>query len=61
MKNDDRIVGITTAAFIWVIAGIGILCGMGGIIMPVVLTFGLLIVSYFLGKIEQIKKEKTQR
>ena len=58
MKNDDRIVGLTTAAFIWVIAGIGILCGMGAVIMPIVLTFGLLIISSLFGKIEQIIKKK---
>jgi putative Mg2+ transporter-C (MgtC) family protein len=58
MKNDDRIVGLTTAAFIWVIAGIGILCGMGGVIMPIVLTLGLLVVSYLFSKVEKVIKKK---
>lgn len=61
MKNDDRIVGITTAAFIWVISGIGILCGMGAVIMPVVLTIGLLIISQFFVKIEQYIKSKQDK
>jgi putative Mg2+ transporter-C (MgtC) family protein len=60
MKNEDRIVGITTAAFIWVISGIGILCGMGSVIMPIVLTIGLLIVSSLFGKIEKIIKRKRE-
>lgn len=35
MRDRDKIIGLTTAAFIWAIAAIGILCGMGGIIVPV--------------------------
>lgn len=57
MKNDDRIVGLTTAAFIWIISGIGILCGMGYIVMPIVLTFGLLVVSWAFEKVEKIIKK----
>lgn len=60
MKNDDRIIGLTTAAFIWIISGIGILCGMGSIIMPIVLTFGLLFISIFFEKIEKYIKDKNE-
>ena len=57
MRDRDKIIGITTAAFIWVISGIGILCGMGLIVIPIVLTIGLLLVSRFFEKVErQIRK-----
>ena len=62
MRDRDKIIGITTAAFIWVISGIGILCGMGLILIPVVLTIGLLLVSRFFEKVErQIRKDFDDR
>ena len=56
--NWDKIIGLTTAAFIWAIAAIGILCGMGGIIVPIVLTVGLLAMSYVFEKVENAIKKK---
>lgn len=53
MIHEDRIIGLTTAAFIWVISGIGILCGMGIVLMPIILTIGLLIISIFFEKVEK--------
>ena len=61
MKNDDRIVGLTTAAFIWVISAIGILCGMGSFIMPVVITIGLLFTSHFFEKVEKFIKNNQEK
>jgi len=62
MKDHDKIIGITTAAFIWVISGIGILCGMGLIIIPIILTIGLLLVSRFFEKVERyIRKDFDDR
>lgn len=53
MKNDDKIIGVTTAAFIWVISSIGILIGsIDSISIPIILTFGLLIISRIFEKIE---------
>jgi putative Mg2+ transporter-C (MgtC) family protein len=58
MKHDDRIIGMTTAAFIWTISAIGILCGMGFIISPILLTIGLLTISLYFEKVERyIKKD----
>ena len=58
MKHDDRIVGMTSAAFIWTISAIGIFCGMGFIISPILLTIGLLTVSLYFEKVEKyIKKD----
>jgi len=53
MIDRDKVIGITTAAFIWVISGIGILCGMGLIITPIIITIGLLIVITLFEKVER--------
>lgn len=59
VKNDDKIVGVTTAAFIWCISAVGVLAGIGAIWTPIILTFGLLIVSLVFEKFETyIKKIK---
>lgn len=59
MKNDDKITGMTTASFIWVISSIGIFCGLGLIGVPMILTIGLLIISKIFEKVERIiHKEK---
>lgn len=59
MKTEDKIVGMTTAAFIWVVSAIGILCGMGSTITPIILTIGLIIVSKFFERVEKYIKEKN--
>ena len=53
MIDKDKVIGITTAAFIWVISGIGILCGMGLIITPIIITIGLLIIITLFEKVER--------
>ena len=61
MRTDDKIIGMTTAAFIWVISAIGILCGMGFWLSPVLLTIGLVIVLYYFESVEKyIKKEEKK-
>ena len=52
-KNADHIVGVTSAAFIWLIASIGVLIGIGYILAPVVFTIGLLLVSIVLSNVEE--------
>ena len=60
MKTDDKIIGVTTAAFIWVIAAIGMIIGLGQIIVPVIITIGLLIISIILTQFERkIRNKKT--
>ena len=57
MKHDDKIIGVTTAAFIWVISSIGILIAVtNSFLIPVILTFGLLIISRIFEKIESYIK-----
>ena len=53
VKNDDRVVGVTTAAFIWVIAAIGIMIGVGEITASIFLTIGLVFLSLALTKVEE--------
>lgn len=58
IQNKDKITGLTTAAFIWTISAIGILCGMGLWLTPIMLTIGLITISHlFEGVEEWIKKD----
>ena len=57
MKHDDKIIGVTTAAFIWVISSIGILIAVtNSFLIPVILTFGLLVISRIFEKVETYLK-----
>jgi putative Mg2+ transporter-C (MgtC) family protein len=60
MKNDDKIVGVTTAAFIWIASSIGIFVGLGYYLTPIVITLGLILVSMFFEKIEKIIKNNLE-
>jgi len=58
MKHDDKIIGVTTAAFIWVISSIGILIAVtNSFFIPIILTFGLLIISRIFEKVETYLKK----
>jgi putative Mg2+ transporter-C (MgtC) family protein len=58
LKNDDKIQGITTAAFVWVASAMGIMSGLGYYLEPVLLTVGLVIVSLSLEKFEKWIQKK---
>ena len=59
MKHDDKIVGVTTAAFIWVASAMGILvASIDSFLLPITLTIGLLLTSRFFEKIENFIKPK---
>lgn len=60
MKTEDKIVGITTAAFIWVGSAIGTMIGIGMYIVPILITLGLLVVSKIFEKVEKNIKNKRQ-
>lgn len=60
MRDRDKIIGITSAAFIWVISAIGILCGMGLIITPIIITIGLLLITYLFEKVERYIRRDTK-
>jgi putative Mg2+ transporter-C (MgtC) family protein len=58
MKHDDKIIGVTTAAFIWIVSSIGILIGStGSFILPILLTLGLLLISRIFEKFENYLKK----
>lgn len=58
MKVDDKIIGVTTAAFIWVVSAIGILVGCDAIVSPILITVGLIVVSRYFEKMEKRIKQK---
>jgi putative Mg2+ transporter-C (MgtC) family protein len=60
MKHDDKIVGVTTAAFIWIMSAIGVLVGMGSYITPVLVTIGLIIISRIFERVEKYIKNQQE-
>ena len=53
LKINDRLTGVTTASFIWVMCAIGICCGAGFVLLPIILTIGLIIISIFFHYVER--------
>jgi len=51
-KNEDKVSGVTSAAFIWLTAAIGVIVGIGYILTPIIFTVGLLIILLILQKVE---------
>lgn len=56
-KTDDKVVGVTSAAFIWLISSIGVLVGIGYLFSSVLFTIGLLITLVIIQKIENKLKK----
>ena len=61
MRSDNKLVGVTTAAFIWVVSAIGVLVGMGAIITPIIISIGLVIISRFFERVEKFIKSKNTK
>jgi putative Mg2+ transporter-C (MgtC) family protein len=63
-RSDDKITGVTTAAFIWLASAIGILCGLprngkgSFILIPIVLTVGLVFITRIFEVFEKYVKLK---
>lgn len=51
-KHEDRVVGVTSAAFIWFIASVGVLIGIGYLFSSLIITIGLLGASILLKTLE---------
>lgn len=60
IQNKDKITGLTTAAFIWTISAIGILCGMGLWLTPIMLTIGLITISHVFEGVEEWMKKESE-
>lgn len=52
-KDNDKIIGITSSAFIWFIASIGVLIGLGFLWSSILFTIGLLAITVLLEKVEK--------
>lgn len=52
LVKEDKVVGVTSAAFIWLIASIGVFIGIGYLLTPTILTLGLLLQILILEKVE---------
>lgn len=55
-KNSDHVVGVTSAAFIWFMASIGVLIGIGYLLAPFIFTVGLVFVSILFTRLENSLK-----
>lgn len=42
-KSNDRVLGLTSAAFVWIVSAIGVIIGSGGIAIAIALTIGLVV------------------
>ncbi|MBU0709622.1 MAG: MgtC/SapB family protein [Candidatus Omnitrophica bacterium] len=61
IRDKEKVKGLTTAASLWVVAGIGLAVGVGFYLASVTTTFLALIVLYFLRRAEQaIEKIKDK-
>lgn len=58
-KERDKVTGVTSAAFIWFIASIGVLCGLGYLISAGILTVGFLILTLLLTRLEHFVVRKS--
>lgn len=60
-KQDDKVNGVTSAAFIWLMSAIGVIVGLGYLVSGIILTLGLVIVLTILLKFEKIIEEKIEK
>jgi len=60
-KEQDKVVGVTSAAFIWFIASIGVLCGMGYLLSAGILTIGFLLITILLGRFEPLLEKFSKK
>lgn len=57
-KQDDKVTGMTSAAFIWLISAIGIMIGCGLVLSPIIITIVLILASHLFEKFENLIKDK---
>lgn len=61
MKNEDKIVGVTTAAFIWVVSIIGVFIGLNWILSPIFMSLGLVFTSRIFETVEKIIQKSIEK
>jgi putative Mg2+ transporter-C (MgtC) family protein len=52
-RSNERVVGVTTGAYVWVVAALGILIGVGAHWSAIVLAIGLLVLTTIFARIEK--------
>jgi putative Mg2+ transporter-C (MgtC) family protein len=52
-RTNDRVVGLTSAALIWVLGAMGGIIGSGGYLIAIILTAGLVLVTVLLALLER--------
>lgn len=52
-SSNDKIRGLTSAALIWCLGGIGIIIAAGGYLVSILVTLGLVAMIWFLSRVEQ--------
>jgi len=57
-RSENRIIGYTTAAFIWCMSAIGVLIGSGLYSLSIGITIGIVLVTLLLEKLEKLMKSK---
>jgi putative Mg2+ transporter-C (MgtC) family protein len=60
-KEHDKVTGVTSAAFIWFIASIGVLCGLGYLLAAGILTVGFLLITMLLTHLEHFVVRKSKQ
>jgi putative Mg2+ transporter-C (MgtC) family protein len=55
-KSENKVHGLTSAAFVWVVAALGVLCGLGAYLSSVLLSIGCLFLLWLIGKLDPTKK-----
>ena len=61
MKNEDKIVGVTTAAFIWVVSIIGVFIGLNWILSPIFMSLGLVFTSRIFETVEKSIQKSIEK
>jgi putative Mg2+ transporter-C (MgtC) family protein len=45
LKSNEKIVGVTTSSFIWIVSAIGVMIGFGAVITPVIISLLVIVIS----------------
>lgn len=60
-KSDNKVYGLTSAAFVWVVAALGVLCGLGAYFSSLFISIGCIFVLWIINKTDPIKKQKNSK
>jgi putative Mg2+ transporter-C (MgtC) family protein len=52
-KSNDKVVGLTSAAFVWTVSALGVLIGLGGYSISAIIGLGLIVFTSITSKFER--------